>query len=422
MSFGQASCKKEFIIPFVIFEDPKKQFYSELKQLIECERHLYRKSDWFFAQTPANVWKYLIYGSLYDPRSHKGIDKRFKCQQCAYAWWNYFGFLRKKTNKRVYDILQDEVAYSVLIDIKNNGEWGHGYWSDEIETHSRFHLDGIHLFLSQYEKTQDHIWLDAAKKSMAFFCDNLVEILNDGRIWFLHDTIEYTGKHHYNSAIFGKSSGNSLCLNTHIQALTVLYRLISLDSNGNDYKEMFDKGLDALQIALKHQPGELIYRFFIPWTIKIMSLPSRSTLFEKVLLKVLRFIIQKIYWVVQRKYPRLVYSNGFIERDLTVSCVSDNYHIINLKDLLTLYKQKSVNWLSPIIRKGVEWTRKLDLEKSLKRSPFFIEWIDVLYLYNELIEPVPMEEIKRVEEIIFNQTGGYSLDYFASELVKFEIK
>ena len=142
------------VMPYVILKDPGGTFFDEISSLTDPERRLYRKSDWFYASRPLDIWKYLINGSLYDPRSKKGIDKRFKCQQCAFAWWNYFSFLHQTTGKKVYSLLQDEIAYSVLLDLSTEGEWGHGFWSEEIETHARFHLDGIHLLISQYEKTE----------------------------------------------------------------------------------------------------------------------------------------------------------------------------------------------------------------------------------------------------------------------------
>ena len=141
------------IIPYVMISDPSGQFFDELVCLSNIERRTYLKSEWFSARMPADVWKYVINGSIYDPRSQKGVDKRFKCQQCAYAWWSYFGFLYKESNKKIYDIMQDEIAYSVFLDMSQKGGFGHGFWSDEIETHARFHLDGVHLLISQYEKT-----------------------------------------------------------------------------------------------------------------------------------------------------------------------------------------------------------------------------------------------------------------------------
>jgi hypothetical protein len=86
--------------PVIVIQDAGGEFFNEIRLLSDCERRFYRKTDWFFGKRPADLWKYLIWGSIYDPRSSSRIDKRFKCQQCAYAWWSYFGFLFKKTGKK----------------------------------------------------------------------------------------------------------------------------------------------------------------------------------------------------------------------------------------------------------------------------------------------------------------------------------
>ena len=234
------------VIPYIILKDPGGVFLDELSSLSDPERRLYRKSDWFYASRPLDIWKYLINGSVYDPRSIKGIDKRFKCQQCAFAWWNYFNFLHQTTGKKIYGLLQDEVAYSILLDLSAEGEWGHGFWSDEIETHARFHLDGIHLLISQYEKTDNPIWLEAAERGMGFVFNHLMDRFDDGSPWFLHDTLENkTKKHRFRSTLFGKSPGNSLCINTHVQALTVLYRLGQIAPNPTVYTDQFCQGLGS---------------------------------------------------------------------------------------------------------------------------------------------------------------------------------
>ncbi len=410
------------IIPYVIMEDPNGQFAEELRTLSEVERCLYRKSDWFFAKTPSDVWNYLINGSIYDPRSHKGIDKRFKCQQCAYAWWNYFGFLYKETGKKVYDIMQDEIAYSVLLDMSSKGEWGHGYWSDDIETHARFHLDGVHLLISQYEKTDEPMWLEASERGITFVSKHLMEELDDGSMWFLHDTIEHGIHPHFKSTLFGKTPGNSLCINTHVQALTVLYRLSHLIPDKKIYSEMFGNGVRALRRVLDYQPGELIYRLLMFMLMKYKTRRSAQSIMGKLRNASEGLIIPRIYWSVRRHFPRIVFPCGFTERDLTFSFFSDRYHITNLKDLLTLYQQVPSPWLRSYIKNGFIFIRKFlaksDLTNALASSPYYIELIDILYMYNKLIENITSEEMDSVKEAIYQQTGGYSLDYYASALVR----
>ncbi len=409
-------------IPYIVLEDTNEQFFEELKSFNEIERRLYRKSDWFFAETPSDVWKYLINGSIYDPRSHKGIDKRFKCQQCAYAWWCYFGFLYEKTGKKIYDIMQDEVAYTVLLDMSAEGEWGHGYWSDNIETHTRFHIDGIHLLISQYEKTGKPTWLEAAELGMAFISDHLMEQLDNNCLWFLHDTMEHRMRHHFKSTLFGKSIGNSLTINTHVQTLTALHRLTQSIPDKKIYSEMLENGVRALRRVIDYQPADVIYRMLMFLIMKYKTNKKGLSISGKLKNYLVGLIIPKIFWSLRHRFPRIVYPGGFTERDLTLSFASDRYHITNMKDFLTLYQQEQFIWLHSYIKNGYAFLSKffdkMDLTNALSLSPYYIEFIDILYLYNKLIEHVPPEEIDSIKEKIYQQTGGYSLDYYASELVR----
>ncbi len=409
--------------PYVVLEDPVGEFFTELSSLSDIETRLYRKSDWFFAGSPANFWNYWINGSLYDPRSWRGINKRFKCQQCAFAWWNYFALLHRRTGKKIYRLLRDEVAYSVLLDLSPQGEWGHGYWSDEIETHARFHLDGIHLLLSQYEETKLPIWREAAERAMAYVFDHLVDTLDDGCPWFLHDTLEGKKEHYIKSNIFGKNTGNSLCLNTHVQALTVLHRLSRLAPGKAIYADKFERGAAALHRALDYQPGEPFYRF-LAFMLKRCygSLPHNNALWARISNAALWRVTLIMYWWLKRFFPRFVLPQGFIERDLTLTVAADNYHNTNLKDLLTLYQQAPYPWLRPYIQNGFTFerdlVRTLGLSRAVENSPYYFEFIDILDLYDRLIEPLPDGELALAENTLYKSTGGCSLDYYASELVR----
>ncbi len=410
-------------IPYLVLEDPSGQLHDELKSTNAVEKRLYRKTDWFFCNTPLDVWNYLIDGSIYHPQFEtiRTVGKRFKCQQCAFAWWSYFGFLYKETQKRIYAIMQDEIAYSILLDMTEEGEWGHGFWSDEIETHTRFHLDGIHLLVSQYEKTGESIWLETAERGMGFVFDHLMEKLDGGSIWFLHDTTEHERRHKFKSTIFGKTPGNLLCINTHVQVLSVLYRLHKILPDKVIYAEMFEKGIKALQEIFNHKPGEFTYKLLVFWITKLLT-RSRHSNWNRLRNYIESLIIPKFYWQVRRIFPRIVLPGGFIERDLNLNFFMHSYNIINLKDLLILYQQVPFNWLRPYIKNGLEFERrffnKLDITNALTRSPFFIEYIDILHLYNKLIEHVPPDEMESIEKKIYQKTGGYSLDYYASEFVR----
>jgi hypothetical protein len=411
------------VVPYVVFVDPHDLFFEELSSLSDIERRLYRKSYWYSARTPSHVWNYLINGSIYDPRSDGIVGKRFKCQQCAYAWWTYFAFLHKKTGKKVYSAMQDEIAFSVLLDMSANGQWKHGFRSDEVETHARFHLDGLHLLISQYHKTTAPMWLKAAEQGMNFIFEHLTEQLDDGGVWFLHDTIEHNRGHHFQSTLFGKGIGNSLCINTHVQAMTVLYRLHQIFTDKEIYAKNFEKASMALRRVLELQTGELFYRPLNSWVRKYSRRRSKAqSTWHKCFAGLEGRIVRNIYWTVRRHFPRIAQSDGFLERDLTRSFAPHWYHITNMKDFLTLYQLKPLPWLRPYIEKGIAFIWRFydqfGLRHALASSPYHIEIIDILDLSDRLIAPVPSHKIESVKETIFEETGGYSLDYYASELVR----
>lgn len=401
---------------YVLWEDPNGLFFQELSGFRDIERRHYIKSEWFSVRNPGDVWNYMIDGSVYDPRADRKIGKRFKCQQCAFALWSYFGLLSFETGKTAYDIVQNEIAFSVLMDMGPNGEWGHGFWSDNIETHARFHLDGVHLLISQYEKTQEPLWLEAAERGISFLIANLSEQLEDGSFWFLHDTIEHQDKRcHFKSSLFGKSLGNSFCINTHVQALTVLSRLRRYPSNKHNYREMYEKGAKALQKVLAHQPGDWVFRILLPRIVRnITWLDRRSNVKRMVRGMEIRVLIE-LYWKCRQLYPRIVQPGGFTERDLTLAFFSHSYHVSNMKDFLTLYCQEQVPWLREYIENGTkfawDFAKQMGIKNALKSGVHYVELIDVLSLFNKLVWPKFEDQVNFLEKEILKEKGGYSLDW-----------
>lgn len=50
--------------------------------------------------------------------------------------------------------------------------------------------------------------------------------------------------------------------------------------------------------------------------------------------------------------------------------------------------------------------RRRDLTNAVEFFPYYIEFVDVLYLYNRLIEKVPFDKIDYVRGKIYKQKGG----------------
>jgi hypothetical protein len=391
---------------------------EELQPSHRTERMSFRKSNWFTADAPEDFWNYLINGSIYDPRAHQPIGKRFKCQQCAFAWWNYFGYLFRSTEKKYYDLMQDEIAFSIMCDLDEEGAWRHGFWFDDMEIHSRFHLDGINLLVSQYEKDGNEFWLAKARAAMDYVVRNLTDTFRNGDIWFLHDSIEEKDNHKFFSGLFGKNEFNTLCLNTHIQALCVLQRLKKYEVEGGPYTRYYTSGYRALHTVMEHRPAEYLYKALVKLFVMQKKQSNGIPVFKRIRKAAASRLIGLLYWKIKEEYPRIVLPGGLIERDLNVTRFSDRYHIINIKDLLSLYMTGRDERLVPYIRDGFKFIGKLldnsSLDSLLNQSPYYIEYLDVMRLYNDLIEPVPETHIKQTENTVIGTVGGTSLDYYAS--------
>ena len=206
------------------------------------------------------------------------------------------------------------------------------------------------------------------------------------------------------------------------QVWSSLNRLILNLPDKKNYSSAYDNACNALRKVLEYRPAEVSYKLLAFWIVKNKTRKNPKSILGKSLSSIGRRLLHRIYWPMQRLFPRLVHPNGFIERDLSRSMASHSYHVINIKDLLTLYQQDPLPWLAYFIRGGTTFLRRfvrdVGFSRNLKESPYYIEFIDVLFLYNELIGSLTPEEMKIAEETILNVTGGYSIDLFASPLIR----
>jgi hypothetical protein len=399
---------------FISAGGPSGRLLDELKeqQIIEQQRLI--KANWFSVRHPANIWNYLIDGSIYDPLPGRGSQKRYKCQQCAYAWWTYFGLLFSRTGKNIYSILQDELSFSINADLGQKGEWLHGAWSDDMEVHTRFQLDGIQLFISQFEKSKDNYWISRAENAMAYLLKKMVAYNADDSLWFLHDSTVDKNIHRIKGRLFGRNAIHSFTINTHVQALFVLLRLKEYSEERDTYDRYYYAGIKALRAIFEQKPAEYIYRNLIPWFTNHRLRGISGNRKEKVLKLIEKKSVNRFYWYLRKKYPRIVYPNGLTERDLTLTFIPFNYHIINIKDLLILYSMHKEPWLVDYIRNGVgyikQFVRRDEFVHLLHNDLNYVEVAEIFKIYARYIDPGFDQDLKYIEDQIYKATGGYSLD------------
>jgi len=387
---GKAGRRVEFSA--VIFTKNIESFTNQMRHYHPIELRKVIRSDWFYYEGLKDIWDYFINGTFFNTR-HQVHKRAWRGQNTAHVLYYHLDFLHNQTKKEIYRLLCDFIAYSVMLSVPDDGRWRHGIWTDIMETHTVHQVAGIHLFLSYYQRRGRDIFLQKAKLA-ADYLVSIADELSEDEIWFLHDTLETNmadSKLFYNifrSEAFGKSVSNTLCLNSHIWTLTALYRLKKLDSDQR-YGKYFEKGLNALKHVLQASPCDMLFCgvYRLRDFLARLCTKSKSKVTRKVhkvyTLTLMRYLLP----FLKKTFPRLVMPNGFIERDLSYSTLSDFYHFRNIEDILVLYNQTRADWLGEIIKKSVKYSVDSGLAKHVfAREPKAMVFLDVLLLYCGVVD------------------------------------
>jgi len=395
-------------VPMVAFAEGSSVRLADLFQLSDVELQRYLKSDWFDASSPADLWKYFVDSGVFDPRdAGRG---RFRCQQCAVAWWSYLMALHNQTGKKHYRSLASAVAWSVRVDLEPDGSWRHGFWSESPEVHSRMLWDGVRLLLSEHELSPHEDLLAAAEAATSFAVENLTEELDGGRLWFLHDSEEGSDPLRMPESVLGRSARNSLCLNTHVQALCVIAQMQRITGGGR-FVEEYRRGMGALEAVLGLGCGQGPLRIVDRILPSLLSWKIPHGFGERLL----RFAAYRVlvigYWWVRKRHRCLVFPSGYIDRDLGRTILADEYHVVNLKDLCELQRLDPQPWLEEVISGAIRFVASLEFRRALERHPIWAEWVDVLEM-TELGNDIDFVE---VEATVVDVLGGKSLDAMCAE-------
>lgn len=409
-------------LPVVFAMEGGDEFVSQITSTVPFEEQSVNYDIHFKYEQIGDVWDYLIAGNIYILMRYSydiESDIRWVCQLTANSLYSYQVYLYDLTGKSVYRFLYDLVAYSVMLSQDDDGRWRHGIWSPEtMETHLRFQVSGVCLLASYYKKTNRGVFLAKAQMAMDYVLGLADEMSGDG-LWFKHDSLEQKDswdkcryKNDIKSEAFGKSQYNTLCLNTHIWTLLGLCKL--KEASGDDrYDRYVDKGMASLKQVMQARPAEGVYRlvYRLRDIARIRVAKGGGRIVSELRRRYEKMLQGWILPRLKRKYPRLSMPNGFIERDLTHSRLSDYYHIVTLEDLLTLYAYIPSEWLQETLRTSVVYTHTSGFLKCFAQNNTLANnFVQMLMLYSGMIDESYLmllpEYIAYLNELGFGISSG----------------
>jgi hypothetical protein len=169
--------------------------------------------------------------------------------------------------------------------------------------------------------------------------------------------------------------------------MVVLRRLNKLDGCGH-YDDCLQKGYDALKKALSLAPAGLLYGpiYWMRDLFDAMAVKMPCKLTDKLRRKYESFLLKGWLFRLKVRHPRLIMPDGFAERDLTVSLLSNSYHLVNMAHLLHIYRDVPEPWLKDIVEKCMRFTVRSSMVHLFgKRNPRAAFILESLILYTALL-------------------------------------
>jgi hypothetical protein len=364
-----------------------------------------------------DLWDYLIQGKIYKP-SPNNSTVSVQSQHTAYSLYYHMSYLHDRFGKHIYNIARQLVAYAVLLSQDQGGRWKHGLWADKMETHCVFQVSGIDVLVDYYQISGGDIFLEKAKDA----ADYLVEIadhLSGDMLWFLHDSLELNiddarlfYKDILPSKSFGKSESNTLCLNSHLGTMIILRRLSKLEG-GQRYTTPLQKAGDALKMILTLKPAGFLYGpiYWLRDLFHTMAEKKPCRLTDKLRRKNESFLRKGWLFRLKVRHPRIVMPNGFTERDITASLLMNDYHLVNMRDLLYVYRDVPEQWLCDIIEKCMRYTVQSSVVHNFSRhNPKAAMILDILILYTSMFGEKYLEAFAKYAPLADGFDSGFAID------------
>lgn len=349
---------------------------DELAQLSQIERQpiqLWGSHTLF--RRPADLYIHLIQGRVYENRYSWPFNRRICSENDAHALYVALSGLERRTGKALYRSLKIQVVLSVLARQSDDGSWRHGEWTGHMESHFRLHCSAMHLLLDYLAEERDEAVVPALERAAAFISQQHDRL--ECGAWFLHDELEKSIEgmaeapfHYLKSHAFGKSESNMLVLNTQLDTFIALHRYGELTGDGQ-YSELLSSAVGATRTVLSARPADWLYRPLFK-AIELTLLPTQIAERLPVHVRVLKRIAWKyltgLLPRIKRHYPRLVFPDGYIDRELSLDIFAHVYLSINLMDLLRYYRRTRDELVLQVALDGIRFGQRLRIWERWQES------------------------------------------------------
>jgi len=348
---------------------------------------------------PADLYRHLINGWVYEDRYAWPFKRKICSENDAHALHLVFSGLERANHKRIYVLLKAQLLLSVLSRQGEDGGFRHGEWTDKMESHYRLHCSAMHLLMDTLDESDDPVVRQALKKAAAFVSKQRDETRIGN--WFLHDGLEHSIETMQRSPFrwvpgrtLGKSSSNTLVLNTHIDTTIALSRYFDMTLD-NQYESLIASANEATKAILAMRTAEWFYRPLF-WIISLSLLPTSVAKDLPLPLRALKRVGWK-YLVpllpnIKSRLPRLVMPGGYIDRAISVGTLSDTYLAINAMDLARWLRRFPNDSIKAMLDTALTYGTKWDLLKRWAEVPSKAYalgfWAEALY-HLCLLDPSP---------------------------------
>jgi len=382
-----------FVLDLVAWEIPsqEKETIASLSNLTTLEtQSVFLWGSHTLYRRPADIYQHLIFGHVYENRYQWPANRRSCSENDAHTLYVTLCGFERSTGKGLYGLLKSQLLISVLARQSSDGGWHHGEWSEEMEAHIRLNGSAIHLLLDSLNERDDGAVRQALGNAVAFVSRHKDQ--TEFGVWFLHDSLELNVEGMKKlpfkwlpSCASGKSPSNMLVLNTHLDCLVLLdrYRQVTGDARYND---LVNSAQGATRAVLGLRPLEGIYRVIFS-LIRLNLLPTQVQRALPLPQRALKRLAWK--WLkpnlvkLTSRYPRFVMPGGYIERAIALRGVVDDYHSINVMDLLRYWRRFPEENLDSLIRDAVEFIQKNNVDthwgESWSKKYALGFWAEALY-------------------------------------------